>query len=143
MSTINGIGTRFYGFTKPDRDGNCKVTKWIAFMYLPFVPLKTMTIKREVTKPHIFQFNVVKYEKMKYTDVLMTYFCSWIIMPLLIGWPMILCIREVSEKMGVSIEDSSGRLSDIWTVMFAFAIIYFIIALLKLKSWDEKRGLPF
>ena len=79
---------------------------------------------------------------MKGIEILKTYFFSWIVMPLLLGWPGILCIREVSEKIGIPVENSNGiGVSDAWTVLFTFTIIYFIVALLMLKSWDEKRGL--
>ncbi len=143
MSTLNGIGTRFYGFSKPDEEGNCKATLWLSFFYLPFIPLKTVIIKREVTKPHIFQYNVVRKEKIEPFEILKTYFFSWIIMPLLLAWPGIFCVREVSEKIGIPVDDSSGvGVSTTWTVIFTFSIIYFIVALLLLKSWDEKRGLP-
>ena len=142
MSTLNGIGTRFYDFSRPDEEGNCKVTLWISFMYLPLVPLKTVIIKREVTKPHIFQYNVVGKAKIELFGILKTYFFSWIVMPLLLAWPGIFCVREISEKIGIPVDDSSGvGVSSTWTVLFTFSLIYFIVAILLLKSWDEKRGL--
>jgi hypothetical protein len=101
-----------------------------------------MTIKREVTKPHILQYIVVRYEKMEVLEILKTYFFSWIVMPLLLFWPMIICVREVAEGLGIPVDSSSGGMSAIYTVLFTASIIYFIVAILKLKSWDEKRGLP-
>lgn len=141
MLSINGIGTRFYGITKPDEEGNCKAICWFSFVYIPLIPLWRATISREQTRPHVFKFNVIQKEKLVFKEVISTYFFGWIVMPLLIGAPMILCIREVSERLGIAVENPKGGLSDTWTVMFVIALVYFVIAILKLKSWDEKRGL--
>ena len=110
-------------------------------IYLPVIPLRTLTIKRDVTKPHIFEYKMVRYEKMSVTGILKPYFFSWIVMPLLLGGPMILCVREVAESIGIPVDDERGGLSTTWTITFVIALLYFVVALLKIKSWDEKRGL--
>ena len=39
MSTIQGIGTRFYGWTHHD-DGTAHATQWFALFFLPVIPLR-------------------------------------------------------------------------------------------------------
>lgn len=44
-SSINGIGTTFYGQAAFEPDGSFVTTKWIIFAYLPIIPTASMRVR--------------------------------------------------------------------------------------------------
>jgi len=44
-SSINGIGTTFYGQAAFEPDGSFVTTKWIIFAYLPIIPTSSMRVR--------------------------------------------------------------------------------------------------
>jgi hypothetical protein len=46
-TSINGIGTRYYGASSPGMDGSVITTKWFAFIFIPIVPLSSFRVIRE------------------------------------------------------------------------------------------------
>lgn len=64
MSTINGIGTGFNGFSQPDEEGNMTATKWFNVLYFPVLPLWKAKLKRQLTGSSVFQYGFLNYEKI-------------------------------------------------------------------------------
>jgi hypothetical protein len=42
--TFNGCGTRFYGKRDKGEDGSYVVTEWIAFVYIPLIPIRSLRV---------------------------------------------------------------------------------------------------
>jgi hypothetical protein len=43
--TLNGIGTTFYGQREFRADGTYVTTEWIAFLYFPIIPLRSLRVR--------------------------------------------------------------------------------------------------
>lgn len=137
--SINGTGTKFYGISLPDAEGKSTATLWVTFLFLPLVPLKRVTIKRQLTDPRRFVYTEVARENFSTKEILMTYLFGWIITPLAWFGPLVLCIREVASAIGIPTEGDSTPL---WTGMIVFAILWLIVFTWKWKDWLDKQGLP-
>ncbi len=44
-STLNGIGTKFYGQRDFSPDGSYITTEWFVFIYIPLIPLKSLRVR--------------------------------------------------------------------------------------------------
>lgn len=136
MSTLNGIGTKFYGFTPVDAQGCCYTTNWFTFLYFPVTPLWRAKIKRDPSRPQTFSYQLLQKTPLVPGEILRTYLYGWIIGPVAAFWPLIISVREVAEMLGVNTDGS------FYNWMIGFAIVYFVIFIWKWRDWDEKRGLP-
>jgi hypothetical protein len=148
MSTIQGIGIKLMGFSKVDEFGCCYATKWFTTFYLPIIPLERIKIKRDTENPRIFQYSILEQGKSPdLKNILSTYLFGWILIPLFIFTPAVLSIREVAHAIGVpetTFEDMDHAFDHfgLYQFIMAFSLVWTIGIILKLKSWDEKRGLP-
>ncbi|MDR2407559.1 MAG: hypothetical protein LBE13_05555, partial [Bacteroidales bacterium] len=41
---INGIGTRLYGHADEQSDGTYTATKWVVFIFIPIIPLRSYRV---------------------------------------------------------------------------------------------------
>lgn len=142
MSTINGIGTKFYGISELDSEGYVTATDWVTFLFLPIVPLGRVKLKREVTRPYTFQYSILHYEKLQLKEVLITYLYGRVIMPLLIVWPFMLIIPELQQALGLHIPSNGFNNPTIGDYYFIGAILWMLFVFGKFLSWNEKRWLP-
>lgn len=147
MGTINGIGTRFLGYSPIDQNRCCYVTEWITFFYLPVVPLTRMKIERALTKPNEFKYRIIEKSKLQFIQIIKTYFFGWLLFPVLLFTPLILCVRSIADKIGIPKAKFLGLANPdssfgVYEFMIIFGIIWFIVFTVILKNWDEKRGLP-
>jgi hypothetical protein len=140
MGTLNGIGTRFNGFSKPDEEGKVTATMWFTFFYLPVLPLSKQEFIREITPSNEFRYRVISKQPLQAKEILMTYLFGWIIIPVLWFGPCILCIREIADKIGIPPAAEKGF--GVYELLMTVSIIYVVIFVWKLKDWDEARGLP-
>ncbi|MES2131171.1 MAG: hypothetical protein V4506_02410 [Bacteroidota bacterium] len=139
MSTINGVGTGFNGFSQPDEDGNITATKWFTVLYFPVLPLWKAKLKRQLTTSDVFQYQLISYEKMNAKEILTTYIYGWLFTPVLFFWPLVLSVREVAAAIGIPTENAGFG---IYEAMITFSILYLVIFVWKWKDWMEERGLP-
>lgn len=139
MSSINGIGTGFNGFSQPDGEGHVTATKWFIFLYFPVLPLWKAKLKRQLTESHVFQYHLLSYEKMTAKEILTTYLYGWLVAPVLFFGPLILSIREVAAAIGIPTENAGFG---IYQALITFSILYLVIVVWKWKDWMEERGLP-
>ena len=144
MATINGIGTRFNGISKPNEQGVITATCWFTFIYLPIIPLWRAELIREITNPNEFRYWVINKQPIQIKEVLQTYMFGWIITPLLWFGPLILCIKEIAMYMGLLSSEPVNVFSHFewYEGMIVFSILYMLVFTWKWKDWDEKRGLP-
>lgn len=139
MSTMNGVGTGFNGFSGFDPEGNFTATKWFTIFYFPVLPLWKGRLRRQVTECTVFQYQLLGYEKMTASEILSTYLYGWILTPLMLLWPLILSVKEIAGIIGVPTE---GNGSWIHMILIVFGILYLAVAVWKWKDWMEERGLP-
>jgi hypothetical protein len=132
MSTINGIGTKFYGINGPAIDGKCTAIKWFTFVYIPLIPLYRVEIIREVTRPHQFVFQLIQKNSLKIKEVLKTYLYAILTLAGLFGPFILAAIYHDQLSMLQKNED-----------VITGAIVVYIIAFVWIwKDMDEKKGLP-
>ena len=131
MFSLNGTGLRFMGYSKPNEKGEVTATTWITFFFFPLLPIKKQKILPLKSRP--FTFRILSKEKLSLLEIIKSYLSAWILMPLLILWPMPLAIKEVQDAIKIP--------SYLQWILMTFAIAWIIVCVLKLKSWDEKR--PF
>jgi hypothetical protein len=43
-STINGIGTKFYGCREKGPDGSYITTEWVVILYIPILPIQSLRV---------------------------------------------------------------------------------------------------
>lgn len=134
MGTLNGIGTRFMGYSAPENDGSVFVTMWFTFVYLPIIPLgRNKILRNPNTKSNQFQYTILKREKLLAKEVLSTYLWSLVVLPLWILGPGFLL-----NAFGLL--DSKDESVMIPSILFY--VIWFGFWLWKIKDWDEERGFP-
>jgi hypothetical protein len=129
---ISGIGTTFLAISKRDNHQNCYATRWFTIFYFPIFPLYRGKITPELRTPNMFEYKLVSKERLKIDEVLKTYLFGWILFPVLILWPIPLAISEVQTWLGIP--------HQFQIIGFIFSVLWVIIAVWKLKDWDEKRG---
>jgi hypothetical protein len=148
MSTFNGIGTKLLGFSKVDEYGCCYATKWFTIFFLPIIPLERIRIKRDTENKYVFKYHILEQGKNPdWKNILSTYLYGWVLFPLFIFTPDILCVREVAHAIGVpetTFEDMYHTFDHfgIYQFMMAFSLVWTLTVIWKLKDWDEARGLP-
>jgi len=133
MFTINGTGTRYNGYKMTSKPGQATATLWFTFLFIPLIPLSRHIIQPLARQGTSFTFHILAKEKLVLSEVLQTYFYGWILMPLLILWPLPFAVREVQVALHVP--------EKLQWIPMAFSIIWLIVSVWKLKDWDELR--PF
>lgn len=138
-TTVNGIGTRFYGISIPDERGESTATLWFTIAYLPILPIKRYIIKRAITKASIFRYTIIQKTPLKIKEIFIVYFLGWIVTPIFLLWPLPFIIKEVAMKIGYTNNNGDGTL---YNLAIYFFIAWIVFAVFKWKSWDDKKGLP-
>ncbi|MBK1884027.1 hypothetical protein JIN85_16530 [Luteolibacter pohnpeiensis] len=78
-TSINGIGTRFYGAASPQADGSVITTKWFAVIFIPLIPLSSYRVKRHTHRDrfwifgHSASYSIIKKLPIQWRQVLKTY----------------------------------------------------------------------
>ncbi len=131
---IHGIGTTLLGVSEQDSENCATATQWFTVLHLPVLPLTRLHVQ---FLPHTgsgFSYAVLNRESPRRAEVLTTYFFGWIVMPLLVLGPLIPAVSEVWQALGLP--------PDLQNYYMGFAILWFIIAVLKLDNWQEQRCHP-
>lgn len=122
MSTINGIGIKFLGFSDIADDGSCFVTKWVTFLYVPIIPLSRIQVVKNSTS----EYYIIAKTKLMKKEVFKTYLFGWLLFPLFIFVPPLLLFLIADNNHLYQLIVGS-----IWT----------IFTIWKLWDWNQKRGL--
>lgn len=64
MSTLNGIGTKFYGATDYGSDGSYVTTNWFVIFYLPIAPIESFRVIEE-DSTNLIVYNSQQYRAVK------------------------------------------------------------------------------
>jgi hypothetical protein len=103
---------------------------WLTFLFLPLIPLYGVYAVPAKNKGQL-SFSSIHKKKLDWWSVLRTYLYGWILMPLLIFWPVPLVIHETQVALG---------LPAAFEIPLDFlAILWLVVAVWKLKNWDEER----
>lgn len=92
-SSWNGIGTMYRSFGTPDQEGWMMATVWSTFLYIPIAPLRRERVRilRDVSSSYR-EFEVAGTTPLSFSEVMKTYFFSWIFVPIFVGWPFALAL---------------------------------------------------
>jgi hypothetical protein len=142
MVSFNGTGVRLYGYADRRADGSVAATKWLALLWLPLVPLQRLTIRpsRSVRRGEAqLPFELLDTAPPRLREVAMTYFFGWIVMPLLLGWPLLLF--GFAGRLGLP--PARGLLhAGVTELLFVGGIVYLGVAAVALRRWDRRRFFP-
>jgi len=160
MSTVSGFGTRFYGW-QHFPDGTSTATRWVAFFYLPVIPLERMKLRvltdfasekflpkapSAAAKAQVFplfkqgmvsredRYEVLEQLPFSDSEILATYFRTFILMPLAMLWPIILVVTFFSAAK------SRGWADEMWAIWVGFLLFCGALGnLLAVAIWAIRR----
>jgi len=110
MSTINGFGTRYYGW-RHNEDSTATATSWVSLFYLPLIPLRRHSL-RVLSDPRSSpvrlrgigggalgflasqtdHYAILGQTPLSGVEIAKTYAKAYILLPLLMAWPLLLVI---------------------------------------------------
>jgi hypothetical protein len=92
MSTVNGIGTFYYGDDDRRRDGSQVATLFAVLFFMPLVPLGTHRIKKSAIRGGSMNIQRIESLPLKWDQILLTYLKCWVLTPLLLAAPLVLIL---------------------------------------------------
>ncbi|MFE2144710.1 hypothetical protein ACFXA3_23735 [Streptomyces sp. NPDC059456] len=144
MSTWNGIGTKYLGFSRKRVDGSHHATEWFVISYMPVVPLRRYRMVVGATRYAVGSaggststtaYRVLERSPMRVLDVLATYLVWWVAGPSLVVCPFVLMSWA---------DPDAGRGSGLWSGVIVIGALVWVVGLpLLLLSLSRRwRGLP-
>ncbi|MFE3934924.1 hypothetical protein ACFXPJ_14325 [Streptomyces goshikiensis] len=144
MSTWNGIGTKYLGFSRRQPDGSHHATEWFVISYMPVVPLRRYRLVVGTTEytpgavggsTSTTAYRVLGRSPVRVLDVLATYLAWWIVGPALVLGPFFLMARAAPAV---------GRGAGVWCGVIVIGGLVWIVGLpLLLVSRSRRwRDLP-
>ena len=134
MSTINGIGTTLLGVSDQDEEHVATATSWFTILYLPIIPLKRLRVRFLPHKGSGYRYQILQQEPLHWGEIGKTYLAGWLLIPLLIFWPLPIAFAEVWAKLGFP--------QALYIPYMVFAILWAIVAIWRLAGWQDKRLRP-
>jgi hypothetical protein len=146
MSTLNGFGTFYYGHEDARNDGSFVTTRYLVAAMLPIVPLGTERVVLHglhdtLTKGRA-EYETIEQLPMRWRQVGRTYLKCWLLVPLLLVWPLLLLagfagiVHAIAGKETTS--SMMNTIAPVWSGVFA---IYFIGMLWYLIRRARRTGL--
>ena len=132
--TINGIGTRFLGYSNLDEEGCYTAYQFFTFLFLPIFPIHKWRMKRALSDHREFNTTFLEKLPMKGVEIMGIYLRSLILYPALIFWPFPIAVREVYFALNLP--------RNYYDYFVGFAIVYFIVVIWILFNRYERQGLP-
>ncbi|ATZ28964.1 hypothetical protein ACFZBM_39125 [Streptomyces lavendulae] len=144
MSTWNGIGTKYLGFSHRRPDGSHHATEWFVISYMPVVPLRRYRLVVGPTEyapgavggsTSTTAYRVLGRSTVRVRDVLATYLIWWVAGPALTLGPFFLMAR---------VAPGAGRGSAFWSGVILIGGLVWIVGLpvLLISRSRRWRGLP-
>ncbi len=107
MSTIQGCGTKFLGFSSRDEKGCNFATKWFVLFYWPIIPLKRYYLEiggsnsssAGVTFTTSRSYTIFKTTRVHFLEVLMTYLYIYIVLPVCAVCPNAFISQWVKQQI--------------------------------------------
>ncbi|MEV8477908.1 hypothetical protein [Streptomyces sp. NPDC051173] len=127
MSTWNGIGTKFLGYSRVRPDGTHHATEWFVLNFMPVIPLRRYRLKVGATtytpgsisgSTSATSFELFGRTRLKLLEVLATYIAWWIIGPGIAASPFLLMS---------CIDTDFGRGSSLWRGVVVIAGLLWVV----------------
>jgi hypothetical protein len=143
MSTWNGIGTKYLGYSNRNRDGSHHATEWAVLLDLPVVPLRRhrLTVGRTAytttgtTGRSVTGFVVHEETPLDVREICRTYLVWWLLGPLVAVGPAALLLWSVSDKQ----DGGFG----FWAFVLGVSAAWVIGVLAAMTAYNrQRRGLP-
>lgn len=139
MSTWNGIGTTYRGFSRRLDDGSHHATEWFVLLLLPIVPLQRVRLHIGATTygldlSSFTQYRVLETTPLVFGEILLTYVVGWIAFPVLAFTPLVLTFTA-----GIDARENFYLLIAAFLAAVAWAVAAPMIAS---GYFRRRRGLP-
>lgn len=134
---LNGIGIAPLGVEPKLPDGTFWATTWFTFIYLPIVPLWRRRLRRveDAEDAEDWELEEIEDGKFNWTSIFKTLGFSWIFVPLVVGGPLSILVKEVWD-------DLLGWPSQHHGLAFGLGMLWLAAWVLGLHSWHAKRFQP-
>ncbi|MET9963520.1 hypothetical protein ABZ128_31360 [Streptomyces sp. NPDC006326] len=144
MSTWNGIGTKYLGFSRARADGSHHATEWFVVASMPIVPLRrhhlvvgrtTYTRGTAAGSTSTTTYRLLGRTRLRWRDVLATYAAWWVVGPALVLAPFLLLSWA---------DGDAGRGSAFWSGVIVIGGLVWVVGLpfLLITLSRRRRGLP-
>lgn len=133
MSTLNGFGTKYLGYTAPDDEGNCYATEWVVALYFPVFPLARRKLCGEFNARGDKQFYLLGKTPLVTRELIQTYLWGFIVVPVLVLLPLLLMM--VLAYAGIIVDHSTA-----FGLFFIIGIVWLLASIFLLIRWDSARG---
>lgn len=130
MSTFQGFGTDYRGWSDKHPDGSNTATLWVVVLAMPVVPRSrdTVLVRSRVargTTSLTTTYSILKREPARVTEVLRTYFMWWLAMPLPIYLAFVVAFSAPQAAQCIAL-----------TGMLVFAIVVFPV----IRRYQRRLG---
>ncbi len=134
MATINGVGTRYLGYSKATENECYWLTEWFTVLFFPIIPLNRYKFKISIVNDEP-KYEFKEQSSLVRREVISTYLWCWVAMLLLLIGPMVITAVLTETK-------TVDTHSTLFSYLLGGSFIWFVAASVLIYSWDQKRGLP-
>ena len=143
MSTWNGIGTKYLGYSHRNRDGSHYATEWGVLFDLPVMPLRRHRLKVGRTvhatagtvNKSSTQFAVLEETPLNGREIARTYLTWWVLGPLVAVGPAALLVWPVSSKPDAGF--------GLWLFVLALSVAWVMGSATAMVTYSRRQhGLP-
>ena len=119
MSTVNGIGTFHHGYGDPRADGSFIATNYVVVFFMPLIPLASARLRHHGLDDDLglgpvasgrAELEVVERLPLQWPQIARTYLKCWLLVPLLLLWPMVLLIGVAGIMSATAGKDATSAL---------------------------------
>ncbi|WP_340378114.1 hypothetical protein U5640_25800 [Streptomyces sp. SS7] len=108
MSTWNGFGTTYRGYSHVNRDGSHYATQWAVLFFLPVIPLRRhrLTVGDSAYTQYgngstsVTRYAVHEETALVGAEILRTYLSWWVVGPLIVFGPPALALWLIGDDVG-------------------------------------------
>lgn len=134
MATINGVGTRYLGYSKAPEKECYWVTEWFTVLFFPIIPLNRYKLKISIVNDEA-KYEFKEQSPLARKEVISTYLWCWLVMLFLLIGPLVITAILTETQM-------VDTHSTLFSYLLGGSFIWFVASGVLLYSWDIKRGLP-
>jgi hypothetical protein len=142
MSTINGVGTVYYGEDQRKEDQSYLATSFLVLFFIPIIPLGTVRMRNLGIDGEKNHYEILKRLPMHWGQVRKAYLRGWLLMPLVLLWPMLLLVVVGGITHALYGKATTSKMmSSVVPVVSAVFAIYFIAMAAHLVRRIRTSGL--
>ena len=116
MSTVNGIGTFYYGDDDRRRDGSQIATLFAVVFFMPLIPLGTHRIRKSAIRGGSMTIQRIERLPLRWDQVLRTYLKCWLLTPLILAAPLLLILLLGKVNPAFVTKSSLERFLFVWII---------------------------